>query len=85
MFPQEIVGDYFNEHFVCLKVDMEKGEGPELAKRYSIRAFPTFLILRPDGSVYHKLLGSGEADAIFETCTGRNGRREFHGVSGPIV
>ncbi len=62
VFPQEIVGDYFNEHFVCLKVDMEKGEGPELAKRYSIRAFPTFLILRPDGSVYHKLLGSGEAD-----------------------
>ena len=64
VFPQEIVGDYFNEHFVCLKVDMEKGEGPALAKRYGIRAFPTFLILRPDGSVYHKLLGSGEADAF---------------------
>ena len=29
----------FNEHFVCLKVDMEKGEGPALAKRYGILAF----------------------------------------------
>ena len=45
---------------------MEKGEGPELVKRYGIRAFPTFLILRPDGSVYHKLLGSGEADAFLK-------------------
>ncbi len=38
----------------------------ELVKRYGIRAFPTFLILRPDGSVYHKLLGSGEADAFLK-------------------
>ena len=64
VFPQETVGDYFNPNFICLKIDMEKGEGPELVKRYGIRAFPTFLILRPDGSVYHKLLGSGEADAF---------------------
>lgn len=66
VFPQEVVGDYFNSNFVCLKIDMEKGEGPELVKRYGIRAFPTFLILRPDGSVYHKLLGSGEADAFLK-------------------
>ena len=51
VFPQETVGDYFNPNFICLKIDMEKGEGPELVKRYGIRAFPTFLILRPDGSV----------------------------------
>ena len=42
VFPQEAVGDYFNPNFVCLKIDMEKGEGPELVKRYGIRAFPTF-------------------------------------------
>ena len=66
VFPQEVVGNYFNSNFVCLKIDMEKGEGPELVKRYGIRAFPTFLILRPDGSVYHKLLGSGEADAFLK-------------------
>lgn len=64
VFPQKEVGDYFNKNFICLKVDMEKGEGPELAKRYPIRAFPTFLILRPDGSVYHKMLGSGKPDAF---------------------
>ena len=64
VFPQKEAGDFFNAHFVNVKFDMEKGEGPALAKRYGIRAFPTFLILRPDGSVYHKLLGSGEADAF---------------------
>ena len=66
VFPQKEAGDFFNAHFVNVKFDMEKGEGPALAKRYGIRAFPTFLILRPDGSVYHKLLGSGEADAFLK-------------------
>ena len=76
VFPQETVGDYFNPNFICLKIDMEKGEGPELVKRYGIRAFPTFLILRPDGSVYHKILGSGEADAFLKRV--REGMEEEH-------
>ena len=41
---------------------MEKGEGPELAKRFGVRAYPTFLILRPDGTVQHKIVGGGDLD-----------------------
>ena len=33
VFPQKQVGDFFNAHFVNVKYDMEKGEGPELAKK----------------------------------------------------
>ena len=43
VFPQKQAGDYFNTKFVCWKVDMEKGEGPELAKKYDVAAYPTFL------------------------------------------
>ena len=62
VFPQKAAGDYFNPRFVCLKYDMEKGEGPELAKRFGVRAYPTFLILRPDGTVQHKIVGGGDLD-----------------------
>lgn len=62
IFPQEKAGEFFNPKFVCVKFDMEKGEGPELAKRFGVRAYPTFLILRPDGTVQHKVVGGGELD-----------------------
>ena len=29
IFPQEKAGEFFNPKFVCVKFDMEKGEGPE--------------------------------------------------------
>lgn len=40
VFKQKYVGDYFNQHFVNLKMDMEKGEGKDLQKRYGVSAFP---------------------------------------------
>lgn len=64
IFPQEKVGDYFNSKFVCVKYDMEKGEGPELGKRFGVRAYPTFLVLRTDGTLVHKLVGGRDADGI---------------------
>ncbi len=51
VFPTEIAGNFFNEKFVNIKVDAEKGEGIEFAKRYNIKAYPTFLVLKPDGTV----------------------------------
>ena len=30
IFPQEKAGEFFNPKFVCVKFDMEKGEGKEL-------------------------------------------------------
>lgn len=43
---------------------MEKGEGPELGKKFGVRAYPTFLILRPDGSVQHKVVGGGDLEGF---------------------
>ena len=58
VFPQKEAGEYFNTKFVCWKVDMEKGEGPELAKKYDVAAYPTFLILNSDGSLRATHVGS---------------------------
>jgi thioredoxin-related protein len=64
VFTRAEVGEYFNEHFVNLKIDMEKGEGVELAKHYAVKVYPTLLILRPDGQVQHRIVGYQDADAL---------------------
>lgn len=56
-FPQKEVGEYMNPRFVSAQIDMERGEGPELAKRFNISAYPTMLILRSDGSLVEKIVG----------------------------
>ena len=62
VFPRKEAGEFFNPRFVCVKYDMEKGEGLELAKRFDVHAYPTFVIVRPDGTVQHKLVGGGELE-----------------------
>ncbi|OFY44326.1 MAG: hypothetical protein A2X18_01595 [Bacteroidetes bacterium GWF2_40_14] len=66
IFPMEHVGKYFNANFVNVKIDMEKGEGIDLAKKYGIRAYPTFLILDSDGNEINRILGSADADSFIE-------------------
>ena len=51
VFPQKIMGDYFNPRYVCVKFDMEKGEGVDLKTKYDVKAFPTFLCLDSEGNV----------------------------------
>lgn len=48
------VGTFFNDHFVNVKYDMEKGEGRYLGGRFRVRSYPTFLLIRPDGTVQHQ-------------------------------
>ena len=57
ILPLKEVGDFLNERFVCVKYDMEKEEGPEIAKKYGVEAYPTFLLLRADGTLIHPLVG----------------------------
>ena len=58
VFPNDTVGRFFNEHFVCVKKDMEKGEGPELGKQYQINAYPTMLFVDPQtGKTAYRIVG----------------------------
>ena len=64
VFTQIEVGDFFNKNFINLKMDMEKGEGRELLARFEIKAYPTLLLIRPDGTLQHRILGSMDARAL---------------------
>ena len=58
IFPLKEVGDFFNQHFINIKMDMEKGEGKDLAKRYKVRSYPTLLVLDAKGNIVHPLSGA---------------------------
>lgn len=66
VFPQPEVGAAFNPHFVSMKIDMEKGEGIELAKKWDVTAFPTMLVLTPEGKVIHRLVGARGASELIK-------------------
>ena len=68
VFPQKSVADYFNPKFVCAKFDMEKGEGVELKNKYSVKAYPTFLIFDSQtGEEITRIVGGNKADAFIKT------------------
>ena len=57
VFPQEEVKNYYNANFVNAHFDMEKGEGRNIASKYSIRSYPHYLFLNGDGEVVYKGMG----------------------------
>lgn len=61
VFPDASVGSFFNTNFVNAKIDMEKGEGLEIAQQYGVRAYPTFLFIDGDGVLQHRSVGYHEA------------------------
>jgi len=59
IYTRPDVADFFNNNFICVRIDMEKGEGPALKKRYfSIDGYPSLLFLSSEGQVIKTILGS---------------------------
>lgn len=57
VFTKKEIGDFFNKEFINVKIDMEKGEGPDLALQYPLEGYPTLLFIDGDGKVVKKVLG----------------------------
>ena len=66
VFKDSLVADYFNRHFVNLKMDMEKGEGVELRKKYGVHAYPTLLFINSSGEVVYRLVGAEDAPELLK-------------------
>ncbi|NVK63707.1 MAG: thioredoxin family protein [Flavobacteriales bacterium] len=57
-FKDPEVGEFFNENFINMKVEMEKdADGREIAQRYRVRAYPTLLIIDGDGNLKKSIIG----------------------------
>lgn len=68
VFPKPEVGAAMNPYYVAAKIDMEKGEGIDLAKKYNVRNYPTYLFFDPNGELVHRSLGSMPAKDFIELC-----------------
>jgi len=70
IFPQEETGNYFNDKFISVKVQLDTtagdaanikawyADGHDIAVKYGVRAYPTYLIFAPDGQIIHRTVGS---------------------------
>jgi thiol-disulfide isomerase/thioredoxin len=58
IFPQDKVGEKFNTLFINYKIDAEKGEGIDLAKKYGVDAYPTYLFVDANENLFYKSIGS---------------------------
>ncbi|MGK0365616.1 MAG: thiol-disulfide isomerase/thioredoxin [Saprospiraceae bacterium] len=62
VFSQAKVAEYYNDNFINVKVNMEKGEGPSLAEKYSVIVYPTLLFIDDSGTIVHRAVGYHDAD-----------------------
>lgn len=66
-FVDAKVGQYFNANFINVKMDMEKGEGPALQRKYDVGAYPTLLFLNGKGNVVHTNVGGLNAEQLLSS------------------
>jgi thiol-disulfide isomerase/thioredoxin len=58
VFTNDTAADYYNANFINAKIDMEKGEGLEIAKQYQVACYPNLLFIDGDGNLAHRVAGS---------------------------
>jgi len=81
VFVRKEVADFFNKHFICLMVDMEKGEGIAIAKDNKIHGYPTQLYYSPGGDKVHSGVGSTTPDKfIVQGQTAMDDQSNYNGL-----
>ncbi len=62
VFPDKSVGAYYNDHFISLKIDMEKPAGREFARQFPVSAYPTLFYINEKGELLKKVIGGKNAE-----------------------
>lgn len=67
VFSKNDVGDIYNERFINVKYDMEKGEGARLKEKYGVSAYPTLLFIdAKNEEVVHRTIGARDVKHFLE-------------------
>ena len=62
VFTLDTIADYFNKNFINVSMDVEKApDGREVAKKYKVTSYPTFLFIDGDGKLVYTNGGYKEA------------------------
>lgn len=65
VFTQPNVGQFYNKHFVCVKIDAEEEAGSALAKKYKVRSYPTYAFVDPTSEELVHISSSRQTDQEF--------------------
>lgn len=65
-FSSAEVGSSLHEKYVPLKLNMEKGYGINVAMKYGISSFPSYIILNNEGFLVKKLIGYMEVQPFLQ-------------------
>lgn len=67
VFSSSKVGDYFNRHFVNVRVDMVRADGPILLNAYKVNAYPTLLFVNSKGDEKLRIVGGRNETELLQT------------------
>lgn len=65
-FPNEKAGQFFNENFINVSMDAEKGEGIQLARQLKVDAYPSLFFLNSKGEAVLLAKGYHNAEELIE-------------------
>lgn len=66
VFPEKEIGDFYNKKFINFKVNTQKGEGKDFAKKYKILAVPSLMFFSPEGKLVHKIANAALPKAFLQ-------------------
>ncbi|WP_162558668.1 thioredoxin family protein [Robertkochia solimangrovi] len=73
VFKEQEVGDYFREHFIALKVDVERGEGPQIKSKYGITGLPGYVFIDGNDEVVYRFAESMSTEEFLDECKKAHG------------
>jgi len=62
VFTDKSVGDFYNQAYISLKLDMEKAEARDFRNEYSVTAYPTLFYLNEKGELLKRVVGGKSVD-----------------------
>ena len=66
VFTDSAVAHFYNSNFINGQINMGKGERRDLAKKYHVNCFPTYLFIDGDGNVVHRMSSTCPAEQFVE-------------------
>lgn len=68
IFTLPDVGLFYNEHFICVQIDAEHGEGVALANKCEVHVYPTYCFIDPvSQKVVHRSSSTQSAETFLDT------------------
>lgn len=65
VFPNDKVGEFYNKHFINLKIDMENGD-MDFRRKYPVSAYPTLMFIDYTGEMVHQVKGAMDVNGFLK-------------------